>query len=213
MGQEHYKTSSQGAGRVRNVSPLQWAQGHPQQSSLVQPDPPGSPTARGHLGAAGPGTRQESQSPWCVPQPTHPTSCPRPPSLGHSSPQPLPQRSPWPSRVPPYLDGCAQQQGRDPARRGEGGGQTRGRCQELPWGLLTRDACEQPRSPRAAGFRTHAASCPTAPPAPGPTYVLPHGPPYGDHGSFQWGPTAHPTGHGIAHPSGTPWLIPLGYHS
>lgn len=97
MGQEHYKTSSQGAGRVRNVSPLQWAQGHPQQSSLVQPDPPGSPTARGHLGAAGPGTRQESQSPWCVPQ-----QRPSP-----HTPHPVLARHRWGTPVPsPYHRGA-----------------------------------------------------------------------------------------------------------
>lgn len=84
MGQEHCRTSSQ----VRNA-PMRWAQGQP---PIGLPDPPGNPTARGHLGATGPGTHQRSQGSWCVPQqrasPHSRTSCPRPPSLESSSPAP-----------------------------------------------------------------------------------------------------------------------------
>lgn len=209
---------------------LQHCGGHkdtPEQGSLVQPDPPGSPTARGHLGATGPGTHQRSQGSCCVPQqrasPHSPTSCPRPPSLGSFSPQPLPQKGPvaFPYAPLPGWLWAAAGSGPGPQRR-----RRRTGTRKVPGAAM--GAADQGRvrtaSPRAAGFRTtllpaphcflpHSASCPTAPPAPGSHLMgttahssgAPRVIPVGPHSSSHWDP--------MAHPSGTPWLIPLGYHS
>lgn len=179
-GQESCRASSHSAGGVSHVLVPGQEQGH-QTGFPQQPHCQGPCGCRGSRDASwGPGvsgSHPNGSPAHAAPHPVlfhHYQGVTSPSPTTHGALRPLP---PW-AHVPPYLDGCGQQQSSGPARRG-GGGQAPGRRWAPPWRGEPWGACEQLLcTAHRAGL---PASAPTPLPAPrhrlpprGPPPVAPH---------------------------------------